>query len=298
MTAEDKLNNELAEIFKALDHALPKKNAQAKRAVGRSKLIVSDVLAKHTSSDGTIPRNKQTAVMSELVYVEGDIYRQLRAELLLILTDVSETTTTRLAEALVAAIGVSPLVEAGVITESLMEIAEGFVEALFWALTGSSYSKHVESTVNSAFRRRDGDGKALNDRIRNIASILHREIQTTIRQSIRKGENTAEILRKVDRIYRTMDWRVDTVTETEALYTMRQAVAKFAEESEIVVALKIVDFPHGDPAEHRRHKCYEYANANEYGLGKGIYPVTARKIRNPHPRCRSALMLVLADEFK
>lgn len=298
MAAEDKLNEELVEIFETTEYALPKKNAQIRRAVGRSRLMVSDILAKHTSSDGTIPRNKLTAVSNDIARIENDIYQQLRTELQLVLSNVSATTLTRLAEAVVAVIGVSALASLGLIADGLLDVAEGLIEALLWAITGTSYRAQIGSAVNSAFNRNDGDGKRLNDRLYVIGATLRKDIQTTIRQSIRNGESTAEILRKVERTYKQLDWRLDTITETEVLYTMRQTVAKFADESGLVAALKIIDFPHGDPKEHQRHKCYTYAHADEHGLGEGIYPVGTRKIRNPHPRCRSALMFVLIDELK
>jgi CHASE3 domain sensor protein len=299
MTKEEQLNDVLVEIFESLERAIPRMNGRIRRVVARSRLVVADILAKHADSEGRVPLNKISTVTKEIEQqLDGEIYRQIKNELESVLTDVGDATITKIVAAIVSVIGISTLVEAGAIAETVAEFGEEYAEAVLWGLTRSTYRKHTESVVNSAFNRSDGDGKRLNDRLRIIATSLRQEVVTTVRQSIRNRELTSETLRKVKRVFTNSEWRLDTITETESMYTMRQSVAKFAEESGLVKALKIIDIPHGNPLEHHRHRCYIYAHRDEHGLGQGVYPVGTRKIRNPHPRCRAILTFVLADELR
>jgi len=295
---EQEINEGLEELFEQIERSLPRRNAQVRKAVDRARLSISDILAKYTDSNGTIPRSKVNAVLRDLAAVEGEIYRNLRNEMAVVVEDVGEETVTELSELILAAIGVAALIKVAGLPKDFANLSVGAAESVFGALTGKTIREFVEAMVSSTFNRRGSDQKRLNDRLRRIARVLRKEIEVTLRESIRNGEGTTEILRKVERKFSDLDWQIDTLVETESLYTMRQSVARFAEESGIVAALKIVDFPHGDIREHMRHKCYIYANSDEHGLGKGVYPIGTRKIRNPHPRCRSVLLFVLKDEFK
>lgn len=295
---EQEINEGLEELFEQIERSLPRRNAQVRKAVDRARLSIADILAKYTDSNGTIPRSKVNAVLRDLAAVEGEIYRNLRNEMAVVVEDVGEETVTELSELILAAIGVAALIKVAGLPKDFANLSVGAAESVFGALTGKTIREFVEAMVSSTFNRRGSDQKRLNDRLRRIARVLRKEIEVTLRESIRNGEGTTEILRKVERKFSDLDWQIDTLVETESLYTMRQSVARFAEESGIVAALKIVDFPHGDIREHMRHKCYIYANSDEHGLGKGVYPIGTRKIRNPHPRCRSMLLFVLKDEFK
>lgn len=295
---EQEINEGLEELFEQIERSLPRRNAQVRKAVDRARLSIADILAKYTDSNGTIPRSKVNAVLRDLAAVEGEIYRNLRNEMAVVVEDVGEETVTELSELILAVIGVAALIKVAGLPKDFANLSVGAAESVFGALTGKTIREFVEAMVSSTFNRRGSDQKRLNDRLRRIARVLRKEIEVTLRESIRNGEGTTEILRKVERKFSDLDWQIDTLVETESLYTMRQSVARFAEESGIVAALKIVDFPHGDIREHMRHKCYIYANSDEHGLGKGVYPIGTRKIRNPHPRCRSMLLFVLKDEFK
>lgn len=294
---ENEINEVLEEIYETLERSLPRKNAQVFRSVDRSRLAIADILAKYTSSDGTIPRSKINAVLRDIRAMEGAAYRDLRTELDSVLSTTAQDTTVTLAEAIVAIIGVALLIETLGLPVALADLPVGVAEAIFSAMTGSTYAEHTTKATRSAFNRRDGDEKVLIDRLRKVITDLRKDVEVTLRENIRKGEGTTTILRNIDRNFSEFKWRLDTIVETEAMYVMRQAVADYADKSGLVKALKIVDFPHGDPKEHKRHKCYVYAHQDEHGLGTGVYPIGTRKIRNPHPRCRSALFFVLIDEL-
>jgi hypothetical protein len=298
--SETQVNETIDDIYEKVTNKLPMLNGRVRRAAERGRLVIADILAKHTSTDGTIPRNQLNAVLTELMTIEPIIYRQLRTELNAIVGEVSADTTEELSNAIYAIFGIAALAGfAGVSAVAIEQLGEGAAEALFNALTGFTYKGYQDSVVRSTFNRiGESDDLTLTNRLRNAATTIRREVSNTLRESIRTGEGTSEMIRKVDRDFKSLEWRLDSLTETETLYAMRQTIAKFAEDSEMVTALRIIDYPHGDPAEHRRHRCYIYSHSDEHGLGEGVYPVGTRKIRNPHPRCRSTLHFVMVDALK
>ena len=294
--SEKAVNKAITEIYKSLENTLPRKTGQVIRAVDKARLLIADILAKYTNKDGIIPRNKVSAVLSDLQQVEAEIYKYLRDELRAVLQVTAEDTTMSLAEAIVAIYEAKTLIEFLGLNASILELPIEIVELIFNLLTGSSYRTNRNTSVGSAFNRMGEDGLQLNARLRNISLLLREEVSQTLRDNIQNGEVTSDILRNVERKFKELAWRIVTIVETEALYVMRQTIAMFAENSNMVESLKIVDYPHG--TDHERHKCYIYAHSDEHGLGEGIYPISTRKIRNPHPRCRSTLHLVMVDKFK
>ena len=295
--SQDKLQKALIELYEAIERSLPRKNAQVARALDRVRLSIADILAKYADADGVIPRQKLNALLNELLAIEAEIYRNVREEIRVVLQNTSEQVAVGLIQAYIAAVGVGALLGYAGVAQTVIDAYADVGEALFAILMRSTMRRHTDSMVGSAFSRIGDDGLVLNDRLRNIATILRKEVEVTLRESIRKGEGTTKILRRIDRVFRDHRWRLDTITETETLFVLRHSVAKFAQDSGTAVALRIIDFPHGKPGEHERHKCYIYARSNEHGLGRGVYPVGTRKIQNPHPRCRSVLVPVLVDEL-
>src|SRR5690606_39107886 len=97
------------------------------------------------------------------------------------------------------------------------------------------------------FTRRDDDGLRLNDRLQDISRTITRQVSSTLRKSIRNGEVTSRMNRKVQRDFTSLAWRLKTIVETEVLYVMRNGIATFAELSGIAKGLRIQDYPHGKP---------------------------------------------------
>lgn len=298
MNNEEKLNKALDELHKSFEHSLPRQSGQVIRAMNRSRLTIADVLSKHADSGGVIPKSKANAVVSDLATVEGELYRNIRDELHAVVYDTAESTTVGVAEAVIAVLGALTIVEFAGLSTAIAGIGAGLVALVFTALTGDGYIDYAQSVEESVFNRKGDDDKVLNDRLKELARSVYGDITVTLRNSIQQGEGTSGMIRKIERKFKDVAWRIKTIVETEVAYAQRQSIGRFAEKTGIARGLKIVDYPHGDPATHRRHKCYEYAHQNEHGLGQGVYPVTTRKIRNPHPRCRSSLHFVLVDELK
>lgn len=287
-----KFNAQLDELLENLENTLPKKYGQLTRAADRARLDVEDIIAKYADANGVIPRSKQSAVIRDLQRVEGQIYRDIQRELQVMFNATAEATAMGLSLAVATAIDTATLLAVAGIAKTLADIT-----LLFPALIGKSTDQFIKDLAKTPFNRKDSDGLRLNDRLRNIAGTIIREVSSTLRKSIRNGEVTSKMNRKVRDDFNSLAWRLKTMVETEILYVMRNGIATFAELSGIAKGLRIKDYPHGTPGEHERHACYVYAHADEHGMGVGVYPVHTRKIRHPHPRCRSTLHLVLVDRL-
>lgn len=298
MTKESRINEEISEMSEALERTLTRKNGEAFREVSRSRLSVSDVLAKYTQEDGTINPIHATAILNEISAIEGEIYRNLRDYLRHTSYETAEESSIGLVEILLIILGAKVLTDFAGIPSDILSAEVDVGAILFGVLIGMNFSSFSRSAENAVFNRKGDDGLQLNDRLRRLATSLRIEVSNVLRQGILRREKVAELLRKVEKKFEEVSNRVRTIIETEVFYAHRQVISRFAEMSGIATGIKIVDHPHGDHAVHYHHKCAVYARANEHGMGRGVYPVTTRKIRNPHPQCRSTLHLVLADELK
>jgi hypothetical protein len=282
-------NAKIDELLEAVDHTLPRHYGQLTRASERARLTIEDIIAKYAGPDGVIPRSKQGAVIRDLQRIEGQIYRDIRDELRMVFESTAQAQAMGLALAVNSALDTATLLAVAGIAKAYAET----VAFLFGALIGKSTMEFSQDIAKTPFNRKDSDGLRLNDRLRDIARTITREVSSTLRKSIRNGEVTSQMNRKVHRDFKSLAWRLRTIVETETLYLHRNAVGAFAELSGIAQGVKIVDYPHGKPGEHERHMCHIYAHQDEHGMGQGVYPVGTRKVRHPHPRCRSTLHLVL-----
>jgi hypothetical protein len=286
-------NAKIDELLEAAEHTLPKYYGQLTRASERARLTVEDILARYAGPNGVIPRNKQSAVVRDLQRIEGQIYRDIRNELQIVFNSTAQAQSMGLALAVSGALDVATLLAVAGIAKALAETAA----FLFGALIGKSTDEFAIDIAKTPFNRKDDDGLRLNDRLRDISRVITRQVSSTLRKSIRNGEVTSQMNRKVQRDFKSLAWRLKTIIETETLYVHRNAVGTFAELSGIARGVKIVDYPHGKPGEHERHMCHIYAHQDEHKMGQGVYPVGTRKVRHPHPRCRSTLHLVLVDKL-
>lgn len=300
MSVESRINKAIDEMMESYHNTLARKNNEAFRAFTQARLNMVHTLAKYTDDTGRIPKEKIKPVINEIMAVEGVMYRDLRSYLQNTAYRDSEETLLTLVEVLIAVIGIATLAEILGIPKDVVD--KGVDASLIVAyLSGVSVTTLANSLVTSMFNRKGVDGADLYDRLRKVSTSFRIEIVREVRESIRKGLPTSEIIRNIERKISEFKWRIDTIVETEFMYVQRSAVGKVAEFGEkfgFIVGLRIVDYPHAPMREHVRHKCYLYARQNEHGLGRGVYPVTTRKIRNPHPRCRSTLHFVMARRFK
>ena len=286
--SEKQVNDRLLEMQEAFEKKLPTYSRQVKQAFDLARARVADIIVKH-AKDGKVPKNRVNALNSELSAVEARLYRDLLSQTTIIIEDAATDASEGLNKALVIAVGATILLAMNEEEEGSEALtATGFLLAI-----GIGLLALIKKVLGTVLGRSGDDGLNLRDRLRKLAADIIADVRKTLRKSSNASEDIADIQRKVAQIFGDVEWRVDRIVETEAPVAYRTAIAQAAELSDLVEALKIIDFPHGK--RHEKHKCYEYARANEHGMGKGVYPVTTRKIRNPHPQCRSRLVLVMKE---
>lgn len=287
---EKQMNSRLEELQASFDRKIPGYTREVKKAFDLARIGVMDVVAKH-STNGKLPKSKQAAVSRDLAAVETQLYRNLLSQTTIIIDDAAQTAGNNVNEALIAVVGISAIL-------ALQEQEEGSVAVLTASVLtaiGIGLLEFVAAVTKTVFARKGDDSKDLRYRLRILAADIITDVRRKLRQTTGKSEEIAAIQAKVAESFEGAEWRLERITETEAPVAYRTAIAHAAEKSGLVAGLRIIDFPHGEARVHEKHKCYLYARADEHGMGKGVYPVTNRKIRNPHPQCRSRLLLVLKE---
>lgn len=289
MTKESRMNKQLVDGQEAFDRLIPGYTRQVLKALDIARIGVSDVLVKH-AKNGKVPASRVNVIIRELNAVETQLYRDLLSQTTIVIEDAAETAGNNVNTALIGAVGLAALIALKGEEQGVMAEIPGFLFAI-----GASLSAFVASVASTVMNRKGDDGKSLRDRLRILAADIIADVKRTLRQNLRNSEDFDAIERNVLESFGDKNWRVKRIVESESPTAYRTAVAKAAEQSELVAALKIVDFPHGAPGEHEKHKCHIYAHRDEHGMGEGVYPVNTRKIRNPHPQCRSRLILVMRE---
>lgn len=285
---EKQINQRIVEMQEALEKRLPAYSRQVKQAFDLARARVSDIIVKYVK-DGKVPKNRITAINRELSAVEAALYRDLLSQTTIIIEDTVKDAGEGLNEALVLAVGAVTLYA----MQDEQEGSEALSTAGFLLAIGMGLLALIKSVLGTVLGRSGDDGLNLRDRLRNLAADIIADVKKTLRKSNNTGEDYANVQKNIAQIFGDVEWRVNRIVDTEVAVAHRTAIAKAAESSDLVAALKIIDFPHG--TNHESHKCYEYARANDHGMGEGVYPVSTRKIRNPHPQCRSRLVLVMKE---
>lgn len=278
MTISDKtLERRLRNLYEDFYARQPQANSRVAKALEIAQLRVTALIAENAEK-GKLDQKALRRILTELEVIE----RQLSAELsALIQAEIRKAIEE-------AGIGLNEVLLAAGVTAILLndeEEADGILAAL-----GTGLIALVLFVLGATVRRKGDDGLALLDRLRYLAYDLRMELARELRKA---NGNVGKALKANEQVFKGARWRVERLVETETAYAFRRAVARASETSQAVEALRIIDFPHGKPSVHRRHKCYIYAHADEHGLGKGVYPLGTRKILNPHPQCRSIIVPVL-----
>jgi hypothetical protein len=292
--AQDKLEQHLIEAFEEFERTIPRQRKAVLASISTARLKTSERLAAK-AVDGSIP--KSTDVKKLSAEAERLITTAYATSLRTSLEQTVRASAVSTSEALIAALGPAAVLElTGVITAlSIAELLETglLVEFVFAFIFGTAITSFVAAVVNGLLRRIESDGKSTNQRIRIFAREISIELTKILRQGALNGDSMSDLMKKLEKVFAQADWRVRRLVDTETMAAYRTSIARLTDGSSIVKGLRIIDFPEGHEDRHEQHKCYEYAQVDEYGLGKGVYPASTRKIRNPHPQCRSILVPVL-----
>lgn len=270
MSKQDELNAIFRRIANEYGKLNKKQIAFAIREIGRIRADLADLLADFADSDGTIKRQRLMRLLRELETVEAAMRRYGEESLNSVIEESASFAVDQANDAMKSVIGV-PLVGAGVTT----------------------INRNVVEYVATRF---GDDGLVLSDRIWTMSGEIRDAIASQLRADIIKGESVSAMVRNIRRIYENETWMIRRLVVTEGNTAYRTAGAMSIERSEVADWVRIVENGHRHPR-HSQHRCYELAQENRYGQGRGIYKPTDSEIYCPHPNCSSYIVPVLKDEY-
>ena len=261
---------ELDAIFKRLERdygALnEKQQAYAIREIGQVRGEISDMLADYANNKGKITRRRLSRLLRDLDEIEEYIREHGELALNSIIEQSSEWTVRNVNKA----IGIT--------------------------LSTSSFDRINNYVVKYVVKRFGDDGLVLSDRIWGLSGEIRDELATVIRRDILKGESINKMIPNIRKVYENETWKIRRLARTESLMAHRAATSYNAQDSGVV---KYVQFNDGTCGrrDHNTHKCYELAQKDPYGKGRGIYKPNDTEIWLPHPNCTSWVSYVLNERW-
>lgn len=267
----ERLLEELAEDFAELTEKQQQKLADNIRKTLSSSM--ADLLAKYAESDGTIKRQKITQVLRDLQTIEDEVRTQMLAEIEAIIEESASFAIDNRNEIFLTVLGVA-----------LIALA--------------SERKAIAGAVTKRVMRQQGDDLlTLSDRVWNLAGDMRAELTKVVRADILKAEAVSTMIRNVRAVHDNETWKIRRLVVNESNVSYRKATGESAHKSEVVTAIKLNDngFRHRN---HREHECHKLANADDYGLGRGIYPTSERsRLEQPHTQCSSYITDVINERY-
>lgn len=260
---------ELDDIFRRMSKdygALNKKQqAYAIKEIGRIRSEVNDLLADYADDDGIISRRRANMVIRELDGIEKSIRKNGEIIFEEIASDTSDWTTNRIAK-------ISGVTISGAATERV--------------------NKHVVKYIAKRF---GDDGLVLSDRVWGLGADIREEISSVIRSNIIRGEGIQKMIPEIRKVYDNETWKIRRLARTEGVTAHRAATSYNAVESDLV---EYVQFHDGGPDKnHENHACYDLANRDPYGKGRGVYKPNDTEIWMPHPQCTSYISYILDERW-
>lgn len=277
------LDRRLYEIQQTAYDRIPSYRRRLNAAVTRAKEDIARIVAKHARG-GVFPRARINAAKLEIEEVMRRLAKDLEEETEYVAADIAETSSAAMSVALLMVTGLSAVAAAETAAAAPL---------LLLGLGGITLASFSETIVELLFDRSGLDDFVLSDRFRVLTESLAQEVVSTLRATIANSEEIDNIPGLIEQAFESDEWKLDRILETEASYALRESISEAARNSELVEALKIIDFPHG--RYHDKHECYKLARRDEFGLGLGVYPIGDERVLMPHPQCRSRLLLILRE---
>ncbi len=237
--------------------------------IDRTRLELNDLLAEYAKKDNTISRARVNSLLRSLDEIEESIRNRGEKALNSVVKDSADFGVERGAGAL----------------------ASGLGEA---AVGGIATDKISRSSLKYVVNRYGDDGLVLSDRVWNLAGEQRDELNKVIRSGIIRGESVNQLTAQVRKVYDNETWKIRRLVQTEGNTAYRVGTSYVAQESDRVAGLRVNDRPgHNN---HTKHRCYELANQDPYGLGEGVYKPDDSRIYQIHPNCTAYLTYVLKDD--
>jgi hypothetical protein len=261
---------ELDEIMRKVAQDYGKLNAKqqefAIKEFGRIRGEISVLLADYEDGDGTIKRQRLARLLRDLETIESNIRKSGLVTLESIIDETSAFTTNAVGGALSEVVGAAAI--SGIVVDRV----------------NADIARYVVSRFGE-------DGLVLSDRVWNVAGDIRDEMSKTLRAGIIRGESISALIKRIRTVHDNESWKIRRLVVTEGNTAHRTATGFNAQRSNVVKGVKINDRPgHNN---HTKHKCYDLANRDPYGMGEGVYKPEDSSIFSPHPNCTSYITYVL-----
>jgi hypothetical protein len=240
--------------------------AFAIKEIGNTRTSVSDLLADFAKKDGTISNNRVLSLLRDIEVVDAELRKVAESAI----TDVVKRTSERQAKTV-----------AGVLSPFGADIP---IEAV------------VRETLRYSKAGAFSDNIPLSNRVWGTSGTITDGLRTQLRSGIVQGESVSSLMKRVRGVYEAEEWQIRRLVVTEGNVAQRKVTGGSALRSNIVKGVKITDHP--GHKNHTKHRCYELAHRDPYGMGMGVYLPTDAEIYSPHPQCTSTLTYVLKDEVR
>lgn len=231
---------------------------------GSTRSSIDDLLVKFAKKDGTISESRVRSLLGDIDDLGDDLRKVAESTILNTVQRTSDRQVKTVAGVL-SAFG-DDLNTSAIVKETLRYVKAG------------AFSN--DTPLSSRVWRTSGE---INDNIR-----------TQLRAGIVQGESVSSLMKRVRGVYEAEAWQIKRLVTTEANVAHRKVTQDSALRSNVVAGIKITDHP--GHANHSKHKCYELARADKYGMGAGIYVPSDTSILSPHPQCSATFTYVLKDE--
>lgn len=272
---EDLINKALEEVSLQVIDDADSKSIQVTNEVDDARKTITDILMSYADEDGIIPKKDIKKVLRELDYFNEEFRTIIEDGLEEQTNDSASKINKVVIGAIIAQIGLSAF--KGKKVDVLDE--EEFKSSLWRYLKTNSIQ-----------------GLTVFDRIARYTGLLRDRMQEAIRYGILSGHKFTKITLAVKHEVDKRISQVKKIITTEIPNVLRKGVALIADKMEIVKAIRITDY-RGRHANHESHMCYIYAEADKYGMGKGLYKLSDTYILNPHPQCSAYFEYVFDKEL-
>jgi hypothetical protein len=267
MSTQSELDKQLAKIATDYRKLNAKQQEYAIKEIGRVRLEIVDLLAEYADSDGIIAKRRLNSLLRDLEAIEKSVRQTGLLAFESIVSETSATTTAAVSGALAETVDTA-------------------------AVAGVAFDRIDERVLRYVVNRFGEDGLTLSDRVWNLAGDQRDALNKTLRSGIIRGDSVNTMTAAVRKVYDNETWKIRRLVVTEGAIAQRVSEAYFAQESDVVRALKI----HRGRANRPEHRCTQLELADKYGMGAGIYLPTDSEIFSPHVNCTSWYSYVLVDE--
>lgn len=270
---EDTVNKVISNVAEKVYNDADRRASRVTSEVDDVRKLITDVLAKYADSDGFIPKHKINQVLRELNGFEEEYRKVIERGLEEQVKDSSKFIHKAVVGAIVTAIGIGAFK-----SPKFIEDEDEFNDELMKYLRTNKVGKLT-----------------IYDRILRYSGLLRDRMQEVIRYGILSGERFTKITLQVkDAVDRRLS-QIKNIILTEIPNIVRKGLAYIGDKTKVLKGLKIVDLRGRHPF-HYHHQCYKYAEADKYGMGKGIYKPSDTYIFNPHPQCTSYVIYVFNND--